>query len=109
MFGTKNTDAVMRSPIYKTACSCSTPTNVIAIRSGGNVTVTWDPVSGAMSYSVGGYYSCGGSFNNLCTTTNSIVFPSSCFVTLRVYTNCDVANCTNPQCYSAPSGPVVSN
>lgn len=113
IFGTKNTDLVMRAPIHKTTmikstCSCSTPTNIHAVRSGGNVTVTWNTVPGAMSYNVGEYYSCWEGFN-FCTTTNSIVFPSPCFVTLRVFTNCDVTNCANSQCYSAPSLPVFSN
>jgi hypothetical protein len=94
----KNTDAVMRKPINKTiinkkTCSCSTPTNIVATRSGGVVTVTWNAVPGAMSYTVGGYLSCDGHFDNLCTTTNSIMFSASCFVTLRVTSYCDVTNC----------------
>lgn len=113
MFGTKNTDIVMRAPIHKTAvtkstCSCSTPGGIVAIRSGGFVTVTWNSVPGAMSYSIGGYYSCDGGFQ-YCSTTTSVVFPASCFVTLRVSANCDVTNCMNSQCYSAPSGAAVSN
>lgn len=88
-------------------CTCNTPGNIRVNRSGGTVTVTWDAVPGAIRYSVGGYYSCIGSPGfSFCTTSNSVSFPSSCFVTFRVRAYCNGTSCTDATCTSPLSGPI---
>lgn len=91
--------------IKKLVCDCTNPpASVSASLSGGTVTVTW---SGSFdSYSIGGYFSCGGTFN-YCATGNSYSFPASCGGTLRITGNCGTTNCTNASCSSSPSSPAT--
>ena len=93
----------------KKTCNCGTPTITSAVRSGGYVTVQWTSVSGALSYSLGGYLSCVGPGFNYCAATNSYTFPAPCWVTVRVVAVCGGVNCNNSTCNSGPSAPFVSN
>lgn len=97
----KTTQKEKITPVNELTCNCTTaPANVFATRSGGTVTVTW---SGSYdSYSIGGYFSCGGTFN-YCATGNSYSFPASCGGTLRITGNCGTTTCTNATCSSNPS------
>lgn len=98
-----------KASVIHNTCNCSTPTNVSAIRSGGIVTLTWNAVSGAVTYSVGGYASCSVTGFSYCATTNSIAFSSSCSVTVRVTANCNGTTCLNATCSSSPSAAAQSN
>jgi hypothetical protein len=100
---------VKTTPVKKPVCNCGTPTITSAVRSGGLVTVKWTAVPGAVSYSLGGYYSCLTYGFNYCAGTNSYTFSSSCWVTVRVVTVCGGSNCNNSTCNSNPSAPYASN
>jgi hypothetical protein len=91
--------------IKKLVCDCNTPpSGVMATRTGNTVNVSW---SGSYdSYSVGGYFQCGGTFT-YCVTGNSFSFPASCSGTLRITGNCGTTTCTNATCSSNPSAPTT--
>lgn len=90
----------------KPTCNCGTPT-ASGSQSGGIATLSWTPVTGAVSYSVGGYYSCGGTFT-VCATSTSVSFPVQCGGTFRVTANCDGGgNCLNATCSGSPSNPAT--
>jgi hypothetical protein len=89
-------------------CDCGQPTNVTASLSGGTVSVSWSPVANAVTYSVGGYYSCGGTFA-FCVTGTSHNFSAPCGGTLRITANCAPTtnnNCINSTCSGTPSAAV---
>lgn len=90
-------------------CTCSTPGGIRVSRSGGTVTIIWNPSAGAKRYSVVGS-SCPGSPGfGFCTTATSVSFPSSCYVTFRVGAYCNGTNCTDATCASTLSNPIQSN
>lgn len=101
----KKTNKHQTISVEKLTCDCSTPPQVTSISfSGSTVNLSW---SGSYdSYSVGGYYNCGGTFN-FCVTGNSYSFPAPCGGTLRITGNCGTTNCTNATCSSNPSSPAT--
>ncbi len=98
--------------IKKPTCDCPTPTGLTAVRVGNSTTVTWNGVTGGVTYSIGGYRSCGEPVGfGACTPNHSVVVQSNnCFITVRVVANCDgTTSCTGITCSSLPSQPVQSN
>jgi hypothetical protein len=101
---------VKTPPVKKPVCNCAIPTITSAVRSGGFVTVKWTATTGAVNYSLGGYYSClPYGFSYCVGATTQYTFPSSCWVTVRVNALCNGSNCTNVTCSSGPSAPFVSS
>ncbi len=111
IIGPKQIDKNSLETVKKPSCSCSTPSGLSAVRVGGIVTVSWNSVPGGVTYSVGGYPSCGppNGFGT-CTPNLSAQFAYSCYVTVTVTAHCDgTSSCTNITCSSAPSQAVQSN
>lgn len=90
----------------KPTCNCGTVSFASGYRSGGVAYLSWTAVPGAVSYSVGGYFSC--SFPptfNVCANTNSTTISAPlCGGTFRVTANCDGGGvCVNATCSGNPS------
>jgi hypothetical protein len=88
----------------KPSCNCGQVTNIVVTHTGSYANVTWTSVSGAVSYSVGGYYSCSGMPFMICASTNSASIPQGCGGTFRITSNCDGNGaCGNVTCSGIPS------
>jgi hypothetical protein len=103
----KNSKEKTTQALAKPTCTCGTPTNLQGSYSGGVATLSWNSVSGAVNYSVGGYYSCSPippTFN-FCEAGTSIMFSAPCGGTFQVTANCNGTHCTDATCSGSPSGP----
>lgn len=90
----------------KPTCNCGQVGLVTVVNSGGYANLSWTPVSGAVSYSVGGYYNCGGTFL-ICSTSSNASIPITCGGgTFRITANCDGnGSCGSATCSGLPSAP----
>lgn len=100
--------------LKKQTCSCGTAINLKGSHSGGYATLQWTSVSGAFTYSVGGYFSCNGAPFSYCVQpsygTTSVTIPIPLCGgggTFRVTTNCNGTTCTTATCSSNPSAPQI--
>jgi hypothetical protein len=84
-------------------CSCATPGGLMVTPSGSNVILSWSPVSGAICYSYGGYYTNDGGFSGN-TSSTSVTIPRKAGGTWQVRAIC-AGSCANPTCSGTPSSP----
>lgn len=106
----KHLNSKLNKTLVKSTCNCDVPTGLSGSVNGGVATLRWNTVSGAVSYSVGGYYSCFPTppTFNVCATANSVSFPVPCGGTFRVTANCDGGGvCLNATCSGSPSNPAT--